>query len=752
METRRSGFSLQVTERCNLECRYCYVLQRKERGPDCSPELCGRFVDFALRESDERLKITFFGGEPLLRPDLIRHTIEYGGAAAVEQGKELSFHVVTNGTLIDDAIGDFIAARRIGLEVSIDGPPSVHNRNRPYSDGSGSFTAVYSNLCRFVDRHPNHPVSIFSVMTGPESLPWLHALCRAIDAESFTANPCREPIDRQDSKGGAVDSGYRFWAKRLESFKDDVLKGETDLDREVSRHAASFLGAGPPPRCGAGVDATIVTWSGQIFPCPMFVGHANMVIGDIEAGFYEKKVEAFLKRIGASRCRKCRAKLICGSGCAYDAYEQSGRIDMPARAVCRTTRDYATRIEKTMVELASRAPEKLLAQTDLLPEKTICEPQDGCRSVSPHSYIVRLTDRCNLACDYCYEKYEKGRVRGNGSMEISTARSVAGYILRGPVRNPTVCLFGGEPLLNRETGRFLMEEITAKGAALGKKPFFHITTNGTIITPEISRTIARFDVTVQVSIDGTMEKHDRHRKSSDGAGTFERIARGIELLLAENPAARIDAQVVLTPGNTDMVQIARDLTKMHFRRISFLVSTWANGSSIGWSMEDIAGLARCEEAFFPFFLESVYRGNPGIHMGFAAMVAAEPEGLRGLCECGGGEVFIDTAGRVYLCPQLFALGAPPIGGCDSSHNLQPAASCIGIGEECRECWAFERCRGGCLVHCQRCPWTVSPLGPEEKKAWCDIMRGRFARAIIARRLIEARFPAGLRKLEAMFES
>lgn len=806
-----AGFTLQVTERCNLRCRYCYVSWRKNRGPDCSPELCTRFVDFALRESRDRFKITFFGGEPLLRPDLIRHTVDYARNAATGAGKTVSFHIVTNGTLLDDKTGDFIADNRIGLEVSIDGPPSVHDTNRPRLDGSGSFAAVYKNLCRFVDRHPNHPVSIFSVITSPASLPWLQALCRGIEAEGFTANPCRMPFNRENPASGDADSPYRFLDQKLDLFREAFLRGDADHGEEVSHRISCLLGLNQVQGCGAGADAVIVTQSGQIFPCPMFVGHPEMVIGDLAEGFYRDKVRPFAKRSAAVECAQCSARCVCGGGCAYDSFEQSGRIDLPARANCHVMRNYADRLEKNLISIAAQEPEQLLDRMGELPgagcragepghttgsyldapaqsediatQALPRRPPNPCaghsepdRSLSPNSYVVKLTDGCNLACDYCYEK---GRVRGNASMDHSTALRVAEYILGGQTQTPLVCLFGGEPLLNWETGRFLMEKIATGAVEFGKKPSFHIVTNGTRITPEIARDIALFNVTVQISIDGGRERNDRHRKFGNGAGTFDAITRGVELLLAANPEARIDAQVVLTPGNTDMVGIARDLADMNFRRISFLVRAWADGSGAGWSMDEIGAFGRSREDFFPFFLESVIQGRPEVDMGFASMVAAEPEGLQGLCECGSGEVFIDTAGFIHTCPQLHAAGAPPIGNCVSPmdrhatppvyespfrdsglprprpqrpHGLEVSIGTkpVPVGDDCRECWAFERCRGGCMIHCQRCPWMTPAVEAEKQKAWCALMRNQFARAIIARRLLDKRYPDSLRKLESMF--
>jgi hypothetical protein len=100
-------------------------------------------------------------------------------------------------------------------------------------------------------------------------------------------------------------------------------------------------------------------------------------------------------------------------------------------------------------------------------------------------------------------------------------------------------------------------------------------------------------------------------------------------------------------GNLDMAAIAGHLKSIGFRRLSFRVAGWEDHTGICWTDEDMEALERAREAFFPFFLESALRGEPEVDMGFAALVAAGPDGPAGLCECGSGEVYIDTQARIH---------------------------------------------------------------------------------------------------------
>ncbi|MBA3029519.1 MAG: radical SAM protein [Desulfobacteraceae bacterium] len=752
MTVERHAFTLQLTERCNLACRYCYVARRRQPDVlDCTPDFCERFVDFSFRETKDRLKITFFGGEPLLRPDLIRHTVAYGkNKAAANGSKVMGFHLVTNGTLLDDPMGDFIAEQGIGLEISLDGPAAVHDAKRIYPDGSPSFRRVYGNLLRFVDRHPAHPVSIFSVVTASDSLPWLQALCRGIDAQGFTYNPVRLAHEDEHHAGSRRIVKHAL-KERINLHRESFLAGQRDCDQEISAQMACLLGGRKAERCEAGINATIITRTGDIYPCPFFVGHEDQVIGNIRQGFFPARVKSYLDRhlVSMKSCRGCGARRVCGSGCAFDAYEDSGRVDLQARQACLDTRAYVRRLKASLVALASKVPEKFIEQA-LVPGH---EPRSNATEMrcdaTSRSFVIRLTGRCNLACDYCYDK---GPEHLREDLDLPGARRMIAHILESPAAEPLVCLFGGEPLLNWEVGEFLIEEIAREAQRSGKRPFFHLTTNGTLMTPRIAKTIHRHGITVQVSVDGLRENHDRYRKDMNGKGSWEAMFRGIELLKQANPEAKIDGQAVLTPGNMDMISMVMALKRMGLRRISFLVAGWEERTGISWSDADIQALMRAREDFFPFFLESASQGNPEVDMGFASLVAAEPEGSLGICECGSGEVFFDTRARIHRCPQIYAAGLPSIGECGQP---APGEEIGGPGhgfvkKECLACWAHTRCRGGCMVRNQRCPWMPSRVLPRNESLWCDFMRAEFARAMLAYRILETRKPRVNLAIKAMF--
>ena len=138
---------LNVTNQCNLSCTYCYeygedkiVDTENGRQPKFMTEETARqSVEFMLKESGDNTvaHITFFGGETLLNFPVLAKTIAYARRRGAELGKIVDFSLTTNATLLKPEIIEFLAAERVGVTISIDGPREVQDK----------FRETYRQLC-----------------------------------------------------------------------------------------------------------------------------------------------------------------------------------------------------------------------------------------------------------------------------------------------------------------------------------------------------------------------------------------------------------------------------------------------------------------------------------------------------------------------------------------------------------------------------------------------------------------------------
>lgn len=143
---------------------------------------------------------------------------------------------------------------------------------------------------------------------------------------------------------------------------------------------------------------------------------------------------------------------------------------------------------------------------------------------------INVTNKCNLQCKYCYAG--GGSYCSNeGLMDIATAKKAIDLFFGHFKTINAIQFFGGEPLLNEPTIRFICEYITKlyEDNKIQKMPQFGATTNGTIYSEQLVETIKKYNIFLTVSIDGPKAIHDSMRVAKGGHGSFETIIRNIEL-------------------------------------------------------------------------------------------------------------------------------------------------------------------------------------------------------------------------------
>ena len=141
---------------------------------------------------------------------------------------------------------------------------------------------------------------------------------------------------------------------------------------------------------------------------------------------------------------------------------------------------------------------------------------------------LHLTERCNLACRYCYQRH------GAEDMSFETAAAAADRIATG--RNPGLIFFGGEPLLRKDLIFALADRCEAREPG---RFHYKVTTNGTLLDEAFLAEAGRRRIAVALSCDGVREAHDACRVDAAGAGTWDRVEPALRLLLAHQPYAPV---------------------------------------------------------------------------------------------------------------------------------------------------------------------------------------------------------------------
>lgn len=165
----------EVTEDCNLRCKYCIYHEENDKfrvfgKKYMDIDIAYKALDYVLENSYmPDLYVGFYGGEPLLNFEFIKKCVNY--VLLNNNGKEITFSMTTNGTLITKEIAEYFASiPNFTITVSIDGDEEIHNENRVFSGGRGSFKATLNgikNLKEAYGKDKQYCISLSSVISPP---------------------------------------------------------------------------------------------------------------------------------------------------------------------------------------------------------------------------------------------------------------------------------------------------------------------------------------------------------------------------------------------------------------------------------------------------------------------------------------------------------------------------------------------------------------------------------------------------------
>ncbi len=141
---------LATTMDCNFGCPYCYENRRKGKMSREVQEAILQFIKEHLENGIKTLDVTWYGGEPLLYPDIVSGLGSEIREAALNAGCQLKMYMVTNGYLFTPELVAMIDQLGIAkVQITLDGLEKHHDARRHLRDGRGTFEKIYENLKLF---------------------------------------------------------------------------------------------------------------------------------------------------------------------------------------------------------------------------------------------------------------------------------------------------------------------------------------------------------------------------------------------------------------------------------------------------------------------------------------------------------------------------------------------------------------------------------------------------------------------------
>ncbi len=318
---RIKSMTLALTEQCNLRCKYCgYMPKYSDDGyplKEMSEDVAFKAIDILMENSHESeiCHVGFYGGEPLLKIDLIKECVAY--IKEKYPFRKPNYNITTNAVLLDEKVADFLIENDIKIIISLDGPTEQFNKYRVFANGESSFERVFKNIAMLYNKDPQY---------FRESVTYNVVMFNGANQELF------EAIDHLwKSNVNMIDLFPTEYFLRVRDKSDTYARKEKvdikkydfaykNMLKGMKKYYNSFCGSAggnrilPGGFCIPGIRKNFVKSDGSIVVCEK-VDESKEVfkIGDVYNGLDLNKVNHLIGHTlkTLKKCRNCWAAKFC---------------------------------------------------------------------------------------------------------------------------------------------------------------------------------------------------------------------------------------------------------------------------------------------------------------------------------------------------------------------------------------------------------------------------------------------------------
>lgn len=321
-----------VTSACNQKCVYCQAQSENNCTKGfMNKEVAKRAVNIALQSPSEYLDFEFQGGEPLLNFEIIKFIVEYSKSIS---NKHINYSIVTNLTLITDEMIDFIKKHNMNVSTSLDGNELVHNSNRSYQNGKGTYKDVLNSIKKLCKKGIN--VGAIQTTTKVSLLNYKEIVDAYVNLgfHSIFIRPLT-PLGYAKEHWDEIGYTPKEFVKFYQNILDYILEKNKSGYSLVEGHARIFLtkiltGFSPDymelrSPCGATLGQLAYYYDGNIFTCDEArmlyeMGDDSFRVGSVFKSDYNSVVDSKITTLSAKSsvleaipsCSECVYQPYCG--------------------------------------------------------------------------------------------------------------------------------------------------------------------------------------------------------------------------------------------------------------------------------------------------------------------------------------------------------------------------------------------------------------------------------------------------------
>jgi uncharacterized protein len=304
---------------------------------------------------------------------------------------------------------------------------------------------------------------------------------------------------------------------------------------------------------------------------------------------------------------------------------------------------------------------------------------------------LHIAHDCNLRCRYCFAG--KGKYHGEDAlMPFEVGKQALDFLIArsGNIRNLDVDFFGGEPLMNFEVVKQLVEYGRSLEAAHQKKFRFTLTTNGILLDDDIIDFANKEMHNVVLSLDGRREVNDRMR----GKGTYDRILPGFQKLVRQRGEDEYYVRGTYTHYNLDFSEDILHMADLGFTQLSMEPVVSAPSEDYALTMDDVPFLCAQYDRLAAEMLKRSKEGNGFTFYHFMIDLENGPCIVKRIAGCGVGLEYLAVTpnGDLYPCHQFVGKPEFLVGnvfeGLNENPVLKEFKQCnVFAREACKNCFA-----------------------------------------------------------------
>lgn len=347
---------------------------------------------------------------------------------------------------------------------------------------------------------------------------------------------------------------------------------------------------------------------------------------------------------------------------------------------------------------------------------------------------LHIAHDCNLACRYCFA--EEGEYHGRRAlMSFEVGKAALDFLVAnsGNRVNLEVDFFGGEPLMNWQVVKELVEYGRSLEKPHNKKFRFTLTTNGVLLNDEILEFANKEMSNVVLSIDGRKEIHDYMRPFRGGQGSYDLIVPKFQKVAESRNQMNYYVRGTYTHHNLDFSKDVLHLADLGFQQISVEPVVAEPADDYAIREEDLPVLKEEYDKLAVEMLRRKKEGKPFNFFHFMIDLEGGPCVAKRLSGCGSGTEYLAVTpwGDLYPCHQFvgkeeFLMGNVKDGILRT--DLQDEFKCCNVyaKDKCKKCFAKFYCSGGCAANSYNFHGNIN----DAYDVGCELQRKRIECAIM----------------------